>query len=770
MGPIRDARPSGCTNRGPDRGGSIRRRPPGDCPPTALLADWGDGRPGSVAARRPRRLPECDARDSPQPSPCSASPSPRPPRAQSPIEVRQTAAYLASFQNPDGGFGPGPGQKSTLGATSSVVRSLKNVAGSIKDLPACLAYLRSCRVEGGGFSPTPGGAPDVSTTAVGLMAVAELKIADDKTVNESVEYLAGHAKTFEEIRIAVAGLEAVKKTSPAFPEWVKKVNADRNEDGTWGQGPARAFASGSAAAALLRMRQELDHRSEVVAALRAGQGEDGAWSNGGGPSDLSSSYRIMRALFMLKEKPDLDRLRSYIARCRHADGSYSSAPGKPGDPGGTYYATTILRWVRLLDGEPVVVETAGFRPLFDGKTLNGWEGDDSLWSVRDGLLVGKTTAGLKKNEFLATENGYEDFILKFSFRLLGDDSSNTGVQFRSERVPDSREMSGYQADAGQGYWGSLYDESRRNKVLVQANEKALSAVNKGGWNQYVVRAIGRDITLTLNGVTSVSYHEDDPKIPLSGRIALQIHAGGPMEVQFKDIYIQPLPVASGEQVTTPHFLSRTVETRLGDPDLHGLPAPRLRRQEGLPGRPLPARLGRARQRRHALGEGGPRPERGAPVARLPRDRHLPPGEADLGGRVGRHQGGRLAALDDVMANFQGRPRPRRCSTGLSMGGSGSWGLAASHPDRFSCVVPICGRGKVEDVKAIQNLPAWIVVGDADRDETVLNARAMAAALREAGQAPRYTEYRAVGHNSWDRAYSDPELLRWMLEQTRKPRL
>ena len=105
-----------------------------------------------------------------------------------------------------------------------------------------------------------------------------------------------------------------------------------------------------------------------------------------------------------------------------------------------------------------------------------------------------------------------------------------------------------------------------------------------------------------------------------------------------------------------------------------------------------------------------------------------------------------------------------------MGGSGAWGLAASDPHRFSCVVPVCGRGKPGDAVLSKDLPMWFLVGDADNVAVVLNGRDMVAAWKAAGGSARLTEYRGVGHNSWDRAYSDRELIDWMLAQVRKPRL
>src|SRR5262249_34505338 len=114
-------------------------------------------------------------------------------------------------------------------------------------------------------------------------------------------------------------------------------------------------------------------------------------------------------------------------------------------------------------------------PLFDGKTFAGWDGDTKkTWRIEDGSLVGGTlTKKQPRNEFLATKKEYGDFVLTLKFKLLGDPKKtfvNSGVQFRSQRVKDSHEMIGYQADLGDGFWGCIYDESRRNKVLAAADQ------------------------------------------------------------------------------------------------------------------------------------------------------------------------------------------------------------------------------------------------------------------------------------------------------------
>ena len=192
---------------------------------------------------------------------------------------------------------------------------------------------------------------------------------------------------------------------------------------------------------------------------------------------------------------------------------------------------------------------AGARPvpLFDGKTFAGWDGDTkATWRIQDGCIVGGSlTRKVPRNQFLATTRSYGDFVLRVKFKLLGDPRKgfvNSGVQFRSQRVPNDTEMVGYQADLGDpAWWGCLYDESRRNRVLAQSDMARINKVlRRGGWNDYEVRAEGRRIRTYLNGVLGVDYTEKDEKLPQEGRIGLQIHGGGPAEVWFKDVTIEEL--------------------------------------------------------------------------------------------------------------------------------------------------------------------------------------------------------------------------------------
>jgi hypothetical protein len=183
--------------------------------------------------------------------------------------------------------------------------------------------------------------------------------------------------------------------------------------------------------------------------------------------------------------------------------------------------------------------------LFDGKTFTGWEGDtNTTWRIQDGTLIGGTLKGkVPHNEFICTTRQFTNFVLRLEVKLVGTDGFiNGGVQFRSQRVPNHFEVSGYQADMGEGYWGSLYDESRRNKMLLQADAKAVNkALKKNDWNNYEIRAEGRHIRLSINGVQTVDYTEPDEKIPQFGIIGVQIHGGGQAEASYKNIHIEELP-------------------------------------------------------------------------------------------------------------------------------------------------------------------------------------------------------------------------------------
>lgn len=179
--------------------------------------------------------------------------------------------------------------------------------------------------------------------------------------------------------------------------------------------------------------------------------------------------------------------------------------------------------------------------LFNGKDLSGWQGDATVFRVEEGAIVGGSKEKpLKQNEFLVTEKEFGDFELTLKFRIEGE-SANAGVQIRSQRVPNHNEMVGYQADIGQGFWGCLYDESRRNVVLARPTKETIQkALKRGDWNDYRIRCEGKRVQLWLNGVQTVDYTEADDTIVQRGRIGLQVHSGPPMQIHYKDLQIAPL--------------------------------------------------------------------------------------------------------------------------------------------------------------------------------------------------------------------------------------
>jgi hypothetical protein len=201
--------------------------------------------------------------------------------------------------------------------------------------------------------------------------------------------------------------------------------------------------------------------------------------------------------------------------------------------------TLCLVLAAMTQGRPAFAaekDGHGFKPLFDGKSLDGWvtPDDKDLFTVEDGAIVGRTKGDLKKNEFLATDKTYGDFVLKAKVKLR---NGNSGIQFRSKRAPDGA-VSGPQADVADSYWGLFYEERGRGILERYPEAKAKQIVKDGDWNEFVVTAKGDHVTIDLNGTRVID--RTDEKIPGSGIIALQVHAGPAMEVRFKDLEVKPL--------------------------------------------------------------------------------------------------------------------------------------------------------------------------------------------------------------------------------------
>lgn len=172
-------------------------------------------------------------------------------------------------------------------------------------------------------------------------------------------------------------------------------------------------------------------------------------------------------------------------------------------------------------------------PFFNGKDLNGWQGLTGYWSVQDGAIVGSTPKGLSFNTFLCSQRPYENFELKFQVRLKGG-QGNSGVQIRSGVFDLKRyAVLGPQCDIGQIFWGSLYGEHFGGMMKQAPPEVVKKVLKPDDFNDYFIRCVGSHVTIQLNGETTVD--GDFPKMPDLGTIAFQLHAGGPMEVTFRNI-------------------------------------------------------------------------------------------------------------------------------------------------------------------------------------------------------------------------------------------
>jgi hypothetical protein len=275
-------------------------------------------------------------------------------RADDDPGIKATVAYVQKLQTSTGGFlsmAPQPNIRiaPTLRATSSAVRALHYLGGKLPNHEACIKFVESCYdPESGGFADLPKGKPDVFTTAVGIMAVTQLEMPVDKYQAGVVKYLSANARSFEDMRIAAAGLERIKGKSPKNEAWIEAVRKLQNDDGTFGKGPGQARDTGGSVVTLLRLGIPSDSPAKVLKALKDGQRQNGGYGKADDEiaSDLETTYRVMRCFMMLGARPgNVEGIRSFVAKCRNEDGGYGVAPGQPSSVSGTYFAAIIRHWL-----------------------------------------------------------------------------------------------------------------------------------------------------------------------------------------------------------------------------------------------------------------------------------------------------------------------------------------------------------------------------------------------------------------------------------------
>jgi len=194
----------------------------------------------------------------------------------------------------------------------------------------------------------------------------------------------------------------------------------------------------------------------------------------------------------------------------------------------------LLFYLRQAGQVPLLATPDNIAQFFNGKDLSFWDGDTSLWKVEDGEIVGKSTTGLKHNEFLKSQFVLADFRLVCKVKLTPN-SANSGIQFRSEPHGEY-EMKGCQADIGASWWGKLYEENGRALISKKSGEHF---VKTNDWNTYEILAVGGKIRTAINGNLCVDL--DDSQVARRGITGLQVHAGGPTEVRFKDFQVELNP-------------------------------------------------------------------------------------------------------------------------------------------------------------------------------------------------------------------------------------
>lgn len=260
-----------------------------------------------------------------------------------PDQREATLRYAAGLQNPDGGFrAAAPPAPSDLGMTNSCLRTHQYLGGKVADPARVERFVRACYDPAtGGFAPTPGGEVSVRSTAMGVMAMAELKLTPGEPHRTATAYFGKNARSLGDLYIAAASLHAAGLKAPEPDAWVAPFARTRRPDGTYG---TAVSDTARAAITTLRLERELPDPAAVTRALRAAQRPDGGFSAAGGASDLATSYPVMRAFYMLKQNPDLTRLREFVASCRNADGGYGPMPGQPSNASSTYFASIVLHW------------------------------------------------------------------------------------------------------------------------------------------------------------------------------------------------------------------------------------------------------------------------------------------------------------------------------------------------------------------------------------------------------------------------------------------
>jgi prenyltransferase beta subunit len=291
-----------------------------------------------------------------------------PVRAQTPTpeQKQATVTWLRSMQKAGSGFAGDEGKDATVATTTAAVQALRHFGGTVPDPAGCAKFLAARRDPFGGYrilSTSTSRENRMVVTAQGVIAMSELK-KDPDANSADLAFLADYAGTNEEIRMAAAAFEAVYGGTvkfPVFDKWLAQIQKSQNDDGTFGAGDSKANDTATGAVTVLRLGGQLANKDAIIQVLKDAQRPDGGFSEPGAEgSDLATTYRIMRALAMLKAKPDEAACRKFVASCRNDNGSYklrlTAPPAQQGrgqmrpQPNidavmSTYFAGAINHWL-----------------------------------------------------------------------------------------------------------------------------------------------------------------------------------------------------------------------------------------------------------------------------------------------------------------------------------------------------------------------------------------------------------------------------------------
>lgn len=267
-------------------------------------------------------------------------------------QKRETAKWVLAQEAPTGGFYMAPGAKPapSLRATSSAVRALKYLGADLPNKDRHAAFVLKCFDPKTGTFAEPGGKPDVTITSIGVMAAVEVGLPKEKYA-KAMDYLKENAKTFEDVRIGAAAVEAwgVKDCPFKLDEWFKIATGEFPKTlPQINDGGARVIGSITAFIRRLELQKDNDSKPAAVAELlSSGQLPDGGWNRQGEKaSDMETTYRVMRGFMLLKEQPkDVKQLRAFIGSHRNKDGGYATKPGEKSSMGGVYYSVVVSKWL-----------------------------------------------------------------------------------------------------------------------------------------------------------------------------------------------------------------------------------------------------------------------------------------------------------------------------------------------------------------------------------------------------------------------------------------